>query len=269
MPDPYQRNDLMDDIDAPQRVSALAVSSLVFGLLCCIPVVGLIAVILGATGLIKIRESEGRLGGKTLATVGIVLGLIGTIAWLAIAVGVKRGYAGFRQGLEQPTLTAMQAIENQDWPTARAFLDKRTSAALSDADLAAFRDAYHTQFGAFQGTATHVDFSLMFAPPPTGIPTHSGMLPVPAEFQQGPAMIMLVEDNPNALNDVILSGATTQGMVTNIAVTTGGQKHVWLIDPLKTPSRGQGPAGATGGTPAPSGATGLSGPTGAPGSSGH
>src|SRR5215471_14351758 len=89
MPDPYPRHDLMtEDSDRPQRVSALAVSSLVFGVLCCIPGLGLIAVILGAAGLIQTRDPEKRLTGRTLAVVGVILGLLGTVGWVGMLGGV-------------------------------------------------------------------------------------------------------------------------------------------------------------------------------------
>ncbi len=59
--------------EAP-RTSALAVASLVTGVLACVPFLGLAAVLLGGIGLLRIRSSEGRLGGTAFAAVGLSLG---------------------------------------------------------------------------------------------------------------------------------------------------------------------------------------------------
>ena len=69
-------------------MSGLAVASVVFGLLCCIPGSGLIGTILGGAGLIRISQSEGRLTGRGMAFFGLVLGLFGTVVWLALGTGL-------------------------------------------------------------------------------------------------------------------------------------------------------------------------------------
>jgi hypothetical protein len=71
--------------------SALAVTALVLGILSliipfgCLPF-GTPAIVLGATALHRIRRSSNRLRGEGLATAGMVLGVIGMILWLLIAV---------------------------------------------------------------------------------------------------------------------------------------------------------------------------------------
>lgn len=267
---------MMGDMDAPQRVSVLAVSSLVFGVLCCIPVVGLIAIILGASGLIRIREAEGRLGGKTLAIVGIVLGMLGTLGWLAVGVGVRRGYASAEAGLFKPTYAAMGAMDKQDWPKFRMLLEPKTSDSLSDADLETFRDAYQAQFGAFKGPASLG--SVLMIPQPPGTPAFGGaVMPVPTEFQQGPAEVMLVADGTNTLGEILTGrmtasggAVTANGHVTNIAIVGDGSKHLWLVDPMKSP-KAKGPAGSRPPQPAPTAPSGPAGSSGteAPGTGGR
>src|SRR6185295_12076795 len=83
------------------RVSDLAVSSLVFGILCCIPGSGLIGVILGGSGLLAIGRSDGRLSGRTLAFIGLLLGVLGSAGWLAIGVGIRQGIVIFNRELMQ------------------------------------------------------------------------------------------------------------------------------------------------------------------------
>jgi hypothetical protein len=71
----------MSDYDyqqaAASETSTLAVVSLISGILswCLIPIVGaIIAVITGHKAKGEIRASGGRLGGSTMATIGLVLG---------------------------------------------------------------------------------------------------------------------------------------------------------------------------------------------------
>lgn len=73
--------------EAP-RTSALAVASLVFGVLACVPFLGLLAILLGAGALLRIRSAEGRLGGSAFAAVGLSMGafnvLISSVIVLAL-----------------------------------------------------------------------------------------------------------------------------------------------------------------------------------------
>src|SRR5262245_11130022 len=90
--------------DVRARVSGLAVSSLVFGWLCCIPGSGLIGTILGGAGLVSISKSDGRLSGRTMAFIGIVLGLLGTALWLAVGVGARQMMAATDRNVFEPTV---------------------------------------------------------------------------------------------------------------------------------------------------------------------
>src|SRR5688572_4588771 len=69
-----------------QQSNGLAITALIMGILSCIPGVGFLAILFGALGMGKAKDP--RIGGKGLAIVGIVLGLIGIIAWAGIGYGV-------------------------------------------------------------------------------------------------------------------------------------------------------------------------------------
>src|ERR1043165_4563172 len=252
MADPFPTHDLPDDFDGPQRISALAVSSLVFGLLCCVPVVGLFAAILGGASLIRIRDSEGRLGGKTLAIIGIVLGVIGTLGWLMIGIGMRQVYNSYQPGIAQPAASAMRAADAGDWTTFRTLLDPAASARLSDDDIKAFADLYHARLGDYQRPNLKAIASVLFAPQPAGIPAHASIMPVPSDFQKTAGLVILISDSPSVMQDVISKGASAQGTVGNILVIGGG-KDFWLIDPMKyqspptsSPPRTSPPPGSTG-----------------------
>lgn len=259
MADPYaHHDDMLGDLDAPPRISGLAVAALVCGILCCIPVVGLMAVILGGASLVAIRQAEGRLGGKTLAIVAIVLGSIGTVAWGAIYYGARQGYISYTKGAVEPAQAALRGIEVKDWKAAKDLLEPGVRAKLTDADWAVFADGIGAKFGLVQGQPTSMDWSVIN---PQGVPAHATFVPVFVEFQQGPGVVFLISDTSNILTGVVYGG-DVRGNVTNILVQGRG-KQLWLIDPMKAPSAGAAPA------PKPEAPqTAPTGPTGATGSSG-
>lgn len=68
----------------PQRTSGVAIASLVTSLLG----IGLAGVICGHIALSQIKRSAGALGGKGLAIAGLVIGYVGVLIWLLIAVAL-------------------------------------------------------------------------------------------------------------------------------------------------------------------------------------
>ncbi|MBI5387208.1 MAG: DUF4190 domain-containing protein [Verrucomicrobia bacterium] len=71
----------------PAKTSGLAITSLVMGVLGCLGITALAGLVLGIVALVKIKKSEGRLGGQGLAIAGIcVSGLMLLVIplWLAL-----------------------------------------------------------------------------------------------------------------------------------------------------------------------------------------
>ncbi|MFF3483592.1 DUF4190 domain-containing protein [Streptomyces sp. NPDC002701] len=115
--------------NAPPPVNGLAISALVFGLLCCLPLVGLV---LGFVALGQIRRKGER--GRGMAVAGMVLSGIGT-ATLALVLATG-GASAFWEGVEEG---AREASEG--------------SAAFSvDAG-----ECFDTQGGSLEGMAYDVD----------------------------------------------------------------------------------------------------------------
>jgi type IV pilus assembly protein PilA len=73
-------------MNAPQKIptSGLAVASLVFGILFCVPLAPLVGFILGLFALSQISKSRGALGGRGLAIAGIVLSGVTFVASIGI-----------------------------------------------------------------------------------------------------------------------------------------------------------------------------------------
>jgi len=228
---PYSQPQTLDNLPPEPRVSALAVCSLVFGLVCCIPGSGLLATILGGAGMVRISKSEGRLSGRTLSFIGLALGILSTTLWLALVVGAGQAVSAFKTRVFLPTQTDLQALEKGDWATARKLLDSKVSAKVSDEQLKKFRDEVGEKFGTFVGIPTQIDWNKMLNQQPniqqTGVHT---MLPFPVDFKNGQAWVIVVTDSAETIPDILWSGKSIDGTASNIGVVGEG-KEVWLVDP--------------------------------------
>ncbi|PKV87618.1 DUF4190 domain-containing protein [Streptomyces sp. TLI_146] len=82
----------------PARTSGLAIASLVTGIVCCVPPLGLV---LGAVALRQIRK-HGQ-GGKGMAITGVVLSSISTVLAVVLVVSgaASAFWDGFRDGLDE------------------------------------------------------------------------------------------------------------------------------------------------------------------------
>jgi hypothetical protein len=72
-----------------KRGNGLATASLVTGItsiVCCGPLMGVPAIVLGLVSRNRIAQSSGTLGGRGLATAGMALGIAGSIVWTILAV---------------------------------------------------------------------------------------------------------------------------------------------------------------------------------------
>ncbi len=74
----------------PRRTSVMAILSLVCGLVCVVPGIGVLATIFGITSLVGINRSRGRVGGTGLAITGIVLGLLFSMIWIGILYAARQ-----------------------------------------------------------------------------------------------------------------------------------------------------------------------------------
>ncbi len=230
---PYQQPQTMDTLPPEPRVSALAVCSLVFGLVCCIPGSGLLATILGGAGMVRISKSEGRLSGRTLSFIGIALGIMSTTVWLALAVGTAQAVSAFKNGIAEPASAAVRAMEGADWATARKFLDARAAGKLTDEQIQTFRDEVAQKFGAFVGTPQKMNITeLLNGPKNLNIqPGTHGVIPAPVEFKNGQAWVVVMTESQYTIWDILLTrNGSIQGKVINIGVIGEG-KEFWLIDP--------------------------------------
>jgi Domain of unknown function (DUF4190) len=109
---------------APQRTSAAAVTSLICGILGCLIITGLVAIVTGIIGLRATRDPNVK--GRGLAIAGLILGILGVIGGSGCLVSTAGvGVWVYRQAA--PTVEASlgftQAVGKGDVDSAMKFVD--------------------------------------------------------------------------------------------------------------------------------------------------
>jgi hypothetical protein len=91
----------------PRRANALAVVSLITGILACVPfVTGIAAIVTGILGLKK--ASDPRVGGRGLAITGLVLGVLSVLFWALFGTGIW----GLFKATEEPRKLAATFVRD-------------------------------------------------------------------------------------------------------------------------------------------------------------
>ena len=122
-------------LDAPPRTSGAAVTSLICGLLGCLPVLitSILAVIFGIIGIRTTRDP--RYTGRGLAIAGLVLGIIGLLIWGSIGVAAI-GFYRFSQPVAQTVQSFTSNLANGNVSAAQAQCDP----SLTQAELQTLAD---------------------------------------------------------------------------------------------------------------------------------
>lgn len=122
----------------PMGTSKLAIVALVCSLLICIPYVAPLAgIVLAIAALVTISKSQGRKGGKGLAIAAVVLSCFVMLADVGLTMFL---YNTMNTMFCTPAKTFIQRLQNDDIDGARAVLSPTTSDAISDEELAEWKD---------------------------------------------------------------------------------------------------------------------------------
>jgi hypothetical protein len=252
-------------IPVPARMSVMAVIALVCGILGCLPLVGVIAILLGVTAIFLIAASKGRVRGTGLAVGGIVLGLIFTAVYVFIAIGAVTGAQQFNAKVIMPAQAAVKGIQTGDRASIRKLLTPASAAAVTDAQIDQFAGDVKSEFGAFKSSPNSIidlikavrqmsaNAQGSHAPGPPGRSgngtTFNNAIPWPMEFEKGSALLLL-EMDPSGTNQ---PNSSTLVPIINIGLVRLDQsKEIWLL-----------PRGGTTSTPTPT-PTPAPAPTAAP-----
>ncbi len=187
-----------DDMPMEERVSVMAILSLVMGLICFIPGLGVLGAIFGIAALLFIGGSGGRLSGRGLAIAGIILGLLFTMVQVGLAVGAMSIANTFGSAMVQPSEALVRHIDNREYDQVRAALSGDASTKLTNADIDAFRSAYADSLGGFvSGPKGILDLIQQFSTMGQEMQQMQGrgdMIPLPMTFDKGRAVVGLVVD---------------------------------------------------------------------------
>lgn len=257
---------------AAERTSVLSILSLVFGLLFCVPFLGLLGVLMGLGAVVGITRSGGRVSGMPLAVLGIVFGLIASVLWVGGVYGATQMMQGVTAGITQ----SIQTIERGDPDEVRAIFHQDLRDEVTAERLDAFRDEYTDKLGAFRGGPSGIlqymawlgEAEQQMNQAMQEMERHGyAAFPVPAEFENGRVVVMIgLRPNGNQDTDLraLSRGEWLRGSVGNIAIVTMDGDVIWFIDPE---DKEDGPDAPDGSDPdAGEGEEGEGGP--APGGSG-
>lgn len=118
-----------------RRTNGLAITSLILGILFCIPwITGLLAVVFGILGIRKTRDPQ--VGGKGIAVAGLVLGIVSFIGWSlwgTVVVGFFVQASAPQRAMAKQFLAD---LADQDIPAAHSMV----SASLSPDEVQALGD---------------------------------------------------------------------------------------------------------------------------------
>ncbi len=140
---PYDASHYDEGFPAPARVSILAISSLVTGILsvvgCCVPAFGILPVGLGIGAIVGIGRARGAVAGRGMAIGGLVLGLLS----LVVSTGLWVGAATFG-GKIGPVYS--QAFSD-DPAVVRSVLSSSAASEVTEEKIAEFQRSLTEDFG--------------------------------------------------------------------------------------------------------------------------
>ncbi len=148
---PSNRDDYGPDYEGPQRLSIAAVLSLVSSIICCIPGMGVLGVLLGLLGMMSISRSNGRLTGMPAAVIGMALGVLVTVGWVAIGIGAGSAYNFWQVNITQPMSRLIEGAYAGDVTAVRTEMTVGGAGQVTDEEIIAFGKAMDAEFGPFQG----------------------------------------------------------------------------------------------------------------------
>ena len=127
--------------------SQLAWAALICGLVFCVPLLGLIAILLGGLALGRIAASNGTLGGRRLALLAMGFGAASTVIWALGLDQFQSWYLGeLNERMEAAVVDVLDASAQGEEANIHAVFAKDV-AGLSDEQVGAFTAAVRREWG--------------------------------------------------------------------------------------------------------------------------
>lgn len=238
---PYAQTDFGPDYYPEQRTSVLAILSLVFSLICCLPGTGVVGIVLGIAAIVAIASAQGRLAGRGMAIAGLIIGVFTTVLWLAVGFGMM-SFAG-SLNIYGESIEDMQAGRPAD---ARLVLAPSADTAVTDERLVAFGQQITDEWGAYTGMPGgvfdwfgaygEVGPRIGATQPAIQAVYRDDAIPVPVRFDRGSTVLWVVIAPGTAPGQA--------GSVRNYGFVDRSGQVVWLIDPPQPGTGAPAPAPA-------------------------
>lgn len=214
---PQERARMGIEEEPAERVSVLAVLSLISAVICCIPGLGVLAVILGVGAMIGIRKSRGRVSGMGLAALGTLLGLIVSVVWAGVGLGAGQAFHYYSNTIAPAGGSILRAADAGDLSSVKGQLTSDAINDLTDEDFALFGEALRAEYGDFSGTpATFKELIdnisrgasawQAMGQGKQGGSTHEG-IPIPLDFDGGSTFGLFTIDPASGGGAVVFSDA--------------------------------------------------------------
>lgn len=215
------------DTAVEPRTSALAVTSFVSSMICCIPLLsiflGLFGAGLGAVSLVLIGRSNGRLRGRGFAFAGVALGLLAALFQIGVLASVNK-YAAWMVGRAD---VAVAAIDRGDYAAARATFVPSLDKSVTDEQLRVFADTITDEFGAYKrAPGSPLEWFSMLGNTGDSMRNFTGMgraIPIAFEFENGNGVVMIL---PPQSGDA----PTSQRFIADLGFLTPDGTEVWLSE---------------------------------------
>lgn len=227
-------------MQAPPRTSALAILSLVCSLLCCIPGPSILGVLFGGVALLAIGMSGGRVKGVGLAISGLIIGIVVTVIWIAMAIGAM-GLGTMFGKMVDPALKGLAARDVTQ--TQSAFVSS-AHGSIDRGRVQEFGRLVEDTYGQYERMPEGIgeligEWGTIFSDPNVGQATQTaqnqfgqdGVFPMPAKFDTGWHAIMIYMDSSGSQTN------QTSGMplLHDIGIVLDDGSLVWLVSDAGSP----------------------------------
>jgi Domain of unknown function (DUF4190) len=225
-----------DDFGLPadRRTSVLAIFSLILGVLCFLPVVpGVLALILGGAAIVLISRSNGKLAGMGLAITGVVLGLLSSLLWVSITIGVVSTAKWVTNAMLSPPHAFITAAIAGDPAKARDQLVAGAKTQVSDEQIKEFGAKVSVALGDPKPLPTGIiEIAQSFGAyrAMKNLPQNQTLPgpPMPMEFAKGQAIVVL---QPSGRDIPGTNSAGTGFPLANLGIVQTDGSILWLVDP--------------------------------------
>ena len=131
----------------PPRVSQLAWAAFICAVIFCVPLLGVVAIVLGSFALGRIRNSQGTLGGRKIALLAMGIGAATSVGWILGLNQFQSWYHNeMNSKIEEVITSAIEGAQGDDFKKVRNTFTLNAE-GLEDASIATFGASMTRQWG--------------------------------------------------------------------------------------------------------------------------